>query len=97
MGVFNITECDKVMSEEMPIANLLTTGENITTSGVSAKNASEFDSACKFLRVVTDTDIYVKMGTSSVTASAGDMFIPAGVIEYLHVKTGDTHIAAIDK
>ena len=54
-------------------------------TGVDAKDC---------IRVACNTDCYVKLGGSSVTATASDTLFLAGV-EYITVAPGQTHIAAI--
>lgn len=48
--------------------------------------------AGNIIRVAVNQDTYINFGTSSVTAAATDVLLPAGV-EYMQVPAGSTHIA----
>lgn len=63
----------------------------ISLSQVSAKNTKPFN--LKVIRVVSSVDCFINTGDSTVTASNTKHFLPAGVVEYLDVRSG--YIAGI--
>lgn len=98
MGILNIVECDRLIDPDnrAQIARPLTTGTNLTTSTSTAKTSSDFSANVKFIRIVADTAMYVKLGNSSVEAAVGDRYLPAGIPDYLPIADGQTRIAAIE-
>lgn len=72
---------------------------SITTSATTAKNTTAFDSETRIISLYATEDIYVKFGSSSVTATASDHFFPKGIYYDFSVGGGNTtqstHIAAL--
>lgn len=71
----------------------------ITVSASSAKNAAAFDASTRIVSLYSDVPVYIKCGDSSVTATTGDHYFPAGL--YYDIAIGGensahyTHIAAL--
>lgn len=70
--------------------NLLYVGEGriACEARTSAGSFTEFDTRTKFIRIATDTSIQMDIA-GGATTSADELF-PAGSIEYLGVKGGET-------
>lgn len=74
------------------------TGSNITTSGTSASIAIPTASSGeipRYVRLAATAAAYVKLGTSGVTATAGDLMVQPGDAVTVAVPRGLTNIAAI--
>lgn len=72
------------------------TTQNVSVSGATARTSTAFTSGVEMIRIVSTTDCWYKVGSSSVEATTSDVFLPAGVVEILKIKGGaDTHIAVI--
>lgn len=71
----------------------------ITVSGVSARNSVAFSSTTRVISLYATTDVYVRLGGASVSATSSDHFFPAGT--YYDVAIGGdetghaTHVAAL--
>lgn len=67
------------------------------TTGASARTATAFQAGTRVIGVVGDVDIYLQTGDATVTASATDHFLPAGL--YADLSLGgsgslrDSHLA----
>lgn len=73
-------------------------GVNISTSGVSSSVAlpvAQSGEVPRYVRVAGTAAGYVRLGTSGVTAAAGDTLVQPADAVVLHVPRGVTHIAAI--
>jgi len=68
--------------------------ENISMSSSSTTTTIPF--TYPIIRVVSDTDCYVVLGTSGAVAKAGNTMLLAGAIEYFNVQAS-TFLAAIPK
>jgi hypothetical protein len=86
----------------MKLENALTvatTGANITTGASSASVAipnNSIGARPRYVRLAATAACYVRLGTASVTAAAGDMLVQPGDCECLVLNTaGFTHVAAI--
>lgn len=71
----------------------------IVTSGVSARNATAFDSETRIVSLYATEDVYLRFGDGAVTANAADHFFPKNVY-YDFAIGGDrtphyTHIAVM--
>ena len=62
-----------------------TTGR-VSISGTAAAS-SAVSADARVLRVVSNTDCFYAIGSTATTSS---VYLPAGMIEYLHVFEGDT-------
>ncbi len=89
-------------ADDNPIPAIRLKGGNahsITTSATSAKNTTAFDSETRIVSLYATEDIYVKFGTSSVTATTSDHFFPKGIYYDFSIGGGNTsqftHIAAL--
>lgn len=72
------------------------TSQNVTISGTTAKNATAFGADTELVRISCTTDLYYKIGGSSVEAAAADVLLPSGTTETVRINKGvDTHIAGI--
>jgi hypothetical protein len=58
----------------------------VTVAG-SSDSSTELD--CTIVRLVTDTDCFVKIAQGSATASSNDMFMLANTVEYFGCSPGD--------
>lgn len=71
----------------------------ISVGASSARNASAFDTGTQIISLYADVPTYIAFGDATVTASASDHFLPAGL--YYDVSIGGdhsnhyTHIAAL--
>ena len=77
--------------------SILATGSIIGFTGTSARVAIPTDSSGavpKYVRVAANAACYVKVGTSTVTAAAGDVLVQPADAVTLKVSRS-THIAAI--
>jgi hypothetical protein len=76
------------------------TGVNISYTGTSASAAIPVASdgnRPRYIRIASTNQCYVKLGTSGVTAAAGDIMVQPADSVILHVPMGITHIAAIQE
>ena len=69
------------------------TTQTVTTSGTSAATSNGFAAQTYAVRVTCTTDTHIVFG-GSPTATTGDVFMPAGVVEYFQVTPGQK-LAAI--
>lgn len=82
----------------MSIANVTSlrprkdTGESLTTGASSVRTADGCTSTD--YRLYTDQDCWIAFGDSAVEATANDMFLPSGAIEYFPVGLG-TYVAVL--
>lgn len=60
-----------------------------TTANIALPASSEV------VRVSASGNCWIQFGTSGVTAVAGNVQVPAGVVDYLEVPAGATHVACI--
>lgn len=75
-----------------------TTGTNITTSGTSQRITIPLASSGetpRFIRVAANQTAYIKIGTVTVTAIAGDVLVQPADAVIMHVPSGVTYLAAI--
>lgn len=85
----------------IPALRLKTTGgaHTIAISGSSARNSNAFAAGTRVISLYSTTDVYVRLGASTITASSADHFFPANTYYDIAVggdETGHaTHIAAI--
>lgn len=72
---------------------------SVAVTASSARNVTAFANETRVISVYATSDMYVRLGDSSVTASSSDHFFPAGVYYDIAVggdaKAHDTHIAAL--
>ena len=72
--------------------------QSVTTSGTTARTASDFDASTKFLIISSDTAEAFSVGDGTVTATATDRPLYASTYREVQVKPGtDTRIAFINK
>jgi len=79
-------------------AVITTTGFTAATGAASARTAIPVDASGNrpnFVRIAGINECYVKLGDSSVTATANDTLIQPADAIYLQVGKGNTHIAYI--
>lgn len=71
----------------------------ISASATSARNATAFHPATKIVSLFADVPVYVRMGDSTVAASASDHYFPDGIYYDFaisaHAAASYTHIAVI--
>lgn len=100
MGVLNLVEGNNLknvgVGREVAQVPEYGAAKNLTTSGTTARTTLP-NSDADFVRVATDTAIYINFGDNTVEAAAGDIFILANSAEWIPIPSGATHIAAIDK
>lgn len=70
------------------------TTQKVAYTGTSARTANPVGNFIQVVRLIATSACYVKEGTSTVTATTNDMYLPAGVAEYFIVSPGN-YIAAI--
>lgn len=71
------------------------TSQNIAVAAASAAVTNPFGANTFDVRVVSTVDCWVTVGASpTASAAAGSYYLPAGLVEYLHVNPGQK-IAAI--
>lgn len=63
-------------------------GQNISSSGTAANNATAFGSTVSIIRIATTEAIHYRIGPSA-TAVATDTLLPAGAVEYVGIAKGD--------
>lgn len=89
-------------SNNNPIPALRLKDDGAHSIGVgssSARNSTAFSADTRVIGLYATTDMYVRLGDGTVSASASDHFFPAGV--YYDISIGgdaaalDTHIAAV--
>lgn len=72
---------------------------SISVSASSARNASAFDDNTKVISIYADVPVYIKMGDSSVTATASDHYFPEGIYYDFAIEGNasvrHTHIAVL--
>jgi len=61
--------------------------QTISVTGTSAAIANGMASPTKIIRIVSTTDCHYKIGPSP-TATTGDTFLPAKVVEYVSIHSG---------
>lgn len=64
-----------------PLAGI---SQNVTTSGVSAE-AAAFDADSNVIRIIATADCYVRLSPTGGAAVVGDMYVVAGVPEYIRI------------
>lgn len=85
----------------IPALRLKTSGgaHTITVSGSTARNSTAFTDTTRVISVYATTDIYIRLGGASVTATNTDHFFPADTYYDIAVGGGETghatHIAAL--
>ncbi|MCD8562849.1 MAG: hypothetical protein LRY54_02065 [Alphaproteobacteria bacterium] len=85
----------------IPALRLKTSGgaHSLTISGTSSRNTTAFDGKTRVISLYSTTDIYVRLGGASVTATSSDHFFPANTYYDIAVggdETGHaTYIAAL--
>ena len=74
----------------------------IAVTASSARNSTAFDADTKIISLYATGPVYIRLGDSSVTASATDHYFPAGIYYDIAVNGGragqsarDTHIAVL--
>lgn len=73
----------------------------IAASTTTTRNATAFNADTKVISLYATTAVYVKFGTSSVTATSADHYFPAGTYYDFAISGGDvkgpqnTHVAAM--
>lgn len=97
MATLNITEISETQMNKVTqgmVAKVKgATMQNVTISGTSAAS-SAFASTTRMIRVFADAACAIKIASSSPTAAATDVRIPANSPEYFDVDGGD-YIAGI--
>lgn len=72
---------------------------SIAVTASSARNATAFNADTRVVSLYATGPVYVKFGTSSVTAATTDHYFPAGVYYDVAIGGGkvdqSTHVAAI--
>lgn len=72
---------------------------SIAATATSARNSTAFASDTQIISLYASVPVYVKFGTSSVTASSGDHYFPAGVYYDFSIGGGKvnhyTHVAVL--
>jgi hypothetical protein len=85
----------------IPALRLKATGGShaITVSGSSARNSTAFAATTRVISLYSTVDIYVRLGSSSITAANTDHFFPANTYYDIAVGGDDTghatYIAAL--
>lgn len=70
--------------------------QDVSVTATAARNATAFTAGIEQIRISCDVPIRYKIGASDVTAGANDIYLPAGVVEFVRINNGvDTHISAI--
>ncbi|MGQ0527339.1 MAG: hypothetical protein ACT4OY_04825 [Alphaproteobacteria bacterium] len=84
----------------IPALRLKASGAHtVAASGTSARNSTAFNDATKIVSLYSTAAVYIKFGTSSVTAAVTDHYFPAGT--YYDFAVGDadvghyTHVAVL--
>jgi len=99
MGIVNIAEFEKMGRENaggmLPIAEVPALATNSVTSSGASADSDAFNTETNFVRIKTDTDIYIEFGASP-TAAPEDIMMAAGDTEYFAVTPGHV-VAVIDK
>lgn len=67
--------------------------ERVSVSGTSAQSTA-IPANCRVIRIISSTDCFYTL--DSTTATSSDAWLPAGVVEYIHVYEGD-QIAVIQE
>lgn len=88
---------DRVLSHSYPFDSIQgalcpVRSENVSYTDTAGRVTTAF--TYPIIRVISTTDCYVKLGNGTVNATTGDVYLPAGAIEYFHRKTY-THLSAI--
>lgn len=72
---------------------------SVTTSAVSAVNATAFDGETRIVSLYATEDVYIRFGGAGVTATASDHFFPKGIYYDMAIGGGRvphyTHVAAL--
>lgn len=64
---------------------------SIAATGTSARNSSAFDAATRIISLHATAPVFIKFGNSSVSATSGDHYFPAGI--YYDVCIGGDNMA----
>ena len=73
----------------IPVLGLKDGGaHSVDSTAVSARNATAFNS--EVISIYATSDVYIKLGSSDVVATASDHFFPAGV--YDDIALGETQV-----
>lgn len=83
---------DQMSGDAFPIfapAGGVTIAIAATTANIALPASSEV------VRVSASGNCWIQFGTAGVTAAAGNVQVPAGVVDYLEVPAGSTHVACI--
>lgn len=71
----------------------------IAATATTARNATAFDAATKVVSLYATGAVYVRFGTSGVTASSSDHYFPSGVYYDFSIGGGKvphyTHVAVL--
>ena len=89
-----------VNDNPIPALRLKDNGAHVISSGAaSARNVTGFDADTRVVSVYATEPVYLNFGDSSVVASSGDHYFPAGL--YYDISLGgdgtahDTHLAVL--
>jgi len=78
-------------SNPIPVMRLKSGGaHSLSATALSARNSVAFDAATKVVSLYATGPVYVKFGTSSVTATTSDHYFPAGLYYDFAISGGDT-------
>lgn len=66
------------------------TSQTVAVSATSAATTNALDKNTVVVRVIPTTNCFVKIGTSTPTATTADMFMPAFTAEYFRVNGNET-------
>ena len=87
-------------SNVIPATRLLPAGaHHISSSASSARNSTAFDAGTRIISLFATEAVYVKFGTSGVTATSSDHYFPANTYYDFAIgggRTGHyTHVAVL--
>lgn len=86
-------------SNVIPAMRLASGAHHIASGDSSARNSTGFNAATRVISVYATEPVYIKFGTSSVTATASDHYFPSGVYYDFAIggdRTGHyTHLAVL--
>lgn len=71
--------------------------QKITTSGTTARNSVDFNSATTFVVISSDANEHFAVGGSGVEADANDRPLYANTLREVEVRSTDVRIAFINK
>lgn len=82
---------------QIPIDRVFVPGpnQNVTTSGSTARTASNFAATTTVVRLVATAACYVAFGGSTVEATTAGILMPPNVETYFGLPSGATRVAAI--